>query len=141
MAESKQDGKKYPVLEGPKEVIDKIINSLKEVYAPEIPVNIYDLGLVYEIRVRETGQGKYKVYILMTLTALGCPVAASLAAYVEEAIRDAVPEVEDVEVEVTFDPPWTPDMVTEEGRELLKAIYGYDVVEEWKRRLAEAQPY
>ncbi len=131
--------RKLPVLEGPKEIIDKIIAALREVYDPEIPVNVYDLGLIYEIRVEETGKGKYKARIVMTLTALGCPIAGSLAAYVEEAVREAVPEIEDVEVEVTFDPPWTPDMITPEGRELLKAIYGYDVVEEWKKRMAEAQ--
>ena len=138
MGEVKGETKKYPIIEGPKEVVDKIIKALKEVYDPEIPVNIYDLGLIYELRVKETKPGKYKVHVVMTLTAIGCPVTGALAAYVEDAIREAAPEVEDVEVEVTFDPPWTPDMVTEEGRELLKAIYGYDVVEEWKRRMAEA---
>jgi len=131
------DGKKYPVIEGPREIVERIIKALKEVYDPEIPVNIWDLGLVYELKVKEKEGGKYDVDILMTLTALGCPVAASLAAYVEEAIKDAVPEVDRVNVEVTFDPPWSPEMVTEEGRELLKAIYGYDVVEEWKRRMQE----
>jgi len=134
---SENGDRKYPVVEGPPEIVKKIINALKEVYDPEIPVNIWDLGLVYELKVMEKENGKYDVDILMTLTALGCPVAASLAAYVEEAIKDAVPEVDNVNVEVTFDPPWTPEMVTEEGRELLKAIYGYDVVEEWKKRMQE----
>ena len=129
------------VVEGPKEVVDRIIKALKEVYDPEIPVNIYDLGLIYEIRVTEGKEGKPRVYILMTLTAIGCPVAGVVAAYAEEAVKDAVPEAEDVVVEVTFDPPWTPDRVTEEGRELLKSIYGYDVVEEWKKRMKEMEEY
>jgi len=127
----------FPIIRGPKEIIDKIIKALKEVYDPEIPVNVYDLGLIYEITAEEVKPGKYYVKILMTLTAIGCPVAGQIAAYVEEAIRDMVPEVEDVEVEITFDPPWSPDYVTPEGRELLKAIFGYDVVEEWKKRMQE----
>jgi len=130
------DGKKYPVIKGPKEVVERIIKALKEVYDPEIPVNVYDLGLVYEIHVEEVKPAKYYVRIVMTLTAIGCPVAGQLGAYAEEAIREMVPEAEEVEVEITFDPPWSPDYVTEEGRELLKAIFGYDVVEEWKKRMA-----
>lgn len=131
------DEKKFPITTGPKEIIDKVIKALKEVYDPEIPVNVYDLGLVYEIHAEEVKPGKYYVKIVMTLTAIGCPVVGQIAAYAEEAIKEMVPEVEEVEVEVTFDPPWSPDYVTEEGRELLKAIYGYDVVEDWKRRMAE----
>ncbi len=131
--------RKFPIIRGPEEVVKKIIAALREVYDPEIPVNIYDLGLVYEIIVEETKPGKYFARIVMTLTALGCPVAGALAAYVEEAVKDAVPEIEEVDVEVTFDPPWNPDMVTEEGRELLKAIYGYDVVEDWKKRMSQQQ--
>ncbi len=127
------------VIEGDKEIVDRIIKALKEVYDPEIPVNVYDLGLIYEIRIRKGDTGKPRIYILMTLTAPGCPVAGVVAAYVEEAVREAVPEAEDVEIEITFDPLWTPDRVTEEGRELLKSIYGYDVVEEWKRRWKEME--
>ncbi len=126
---------KFPVIRGPKEIAEKIIKALKEVYDPEIPVNVYDLGLIYEIDIEEVEPGKYYVRILMTLTAIGCPVAGQVAAYVEDAVRDMVPEVSDVEVEITFDPPWSPDYVTPEGRELLKAIFGYDVVEEWKKRM------
>jgi len=132
-------GKKLPIIEGPKEIVDKIIAALREVYDPEIPVNIWDLGLVYKLIVRPRDDNKYDVDIEMTLTAMGCPIATTLAAYVEEAIRDAVPEVENVSVDITFDPPWSPEMVTEEGRELLKAVFGYDVVEEWKKRLSTPQ--
>ncbi len=128
---------RFPIIKGPKEVTEKIVKALREVYDPEIPVNVYDLGLIYEIYVEETKPGRYYARILMTLTAIGCPVAGQVAAYVEEAVKDLVPEVEDVEVEITFDPPWSPDYVTPEGRELLKAIFGYDVVAEWKRRMQE----
>ena len=123
-------------IEGDEELARKIVDALKEVYDPEIPVNIYDLGLIYEIKV-DKSKGKPKVKIIMTLTAIGCPVSVALPAYVEEAVREAVPDAEDVEVEVVFDPPWSPDRVTPEGRELLKAIYGYDVVEQWKKMMQQ----
>jgi metal-sulfur cluster biosynthetic enzyme len=126
---------KFPITTGPKEIIEKIIKALKEVYDPEIPINIYDLGLIYEIHAEQVKPGKYYVKVVMTLTSIGCPVAGQIAAYAEEAVKEMVPEAEDVEVEITFDPPWSPDYVTPEGRELLKAIFGYDVVEEWKKRL------
>ncbi len=73
------------------------------------------------------------------MTAIGCPVSGSILGYVEQAIRDAVPGLgeDDLEIDVTFDPPWNPDMVSDLGRELLKEVYGYDVVEEWKKRMAE----
>jgi len=120
---------------GNKEIAGKIVSALKEVYDPEIPVNIYDLGLIYEIHVE--GGEKPKIKIVMTLTAIGCPVSISLAAMVEEAVREAIPDADDVEVEIVLDPPWTPDRVTEEGRELLKAMYGYDVVEQWKKAMQQ----
>jgi metal-sulfur cluster biosynthetic enzyme len=124
-------------LEGDEDVIKRVVEALKEVYDPEIPVNVYDLGLIYEVKVEKGKTGKPVVKVKMTLTAIGCPVSVALPAYVEEAIRDAVPEAEDVEVEVVFDPPWTPDRITPEGRELLKAMYGYDIVEQWKRAMQQ----
>jgi len=125
------------VTSGDPEIIDRVVKALKEVYDPEIPVNIYDLGLIYEIHV-ERGQSGPRIHVVMTITAIGCPVTGTIAAYAEEAIRDAVPEAEDVIVDVVFDPPWSPDRITDEGRELLKAIYGYDIVEQWRRQMAES---
>ena len=125
------------VIKGDPEIVNRVIKALREVYDPEIPVNVYDLGLIYEIRVEKGESGKPRIYIAMTLTAVGCPVSGSIAAYAEEAVRDAVPEAEDVFVDVVFDPPWTPDRVTPEGREQLKAVFGYDVVEEWKKRMQQ----
>jgi len=125
------------VVSGAPEIVERVISALKEVYDPEIPVNVYDLGLIYEIHVEKGPSGKPAIYILMTLTAVGCPVAGTVAAFVEEAVREAVPEAEDVIVEITFDPPWHPDRVTPEGREMLKAVFGYDVVEQWKKQLEE----
>jgi metal-sulfur cluster biosynthetic enzyme len=115
---------------GDEELVKSVIEALREVYDPEIPVNIYDLGLVYEIHASKTEDGRPHVRILMTLTALGCPVIGLLATYVEEAIKDRIPGAE-VEVEITFDPPWTPERITKEGREIFKAMYGYDIVEQW----------
>jgi FeS assembly SUF system protein len=80
---------------------DRIIEALRSCYDPEIPVNIYDLGLIYELNVDDAGA----VSVRMTLTAPNCPVAGSLPAQVERTVR-AVAGVTDVEVELVWDPPW-----------------------------------
>ena len=90
---------------------EKIINVCRNVYDPEIPVNIYDLGLIYEIKVSEDG----KVYILMTLTTPNCPVAESLPAQVKEEIG-YLTGVTEVDLEITFDPPWDQEMMSEEAK-------------------------
>jgi FeS assembly SUF system protein len=88
-------------------VKDRIIAALKKVYDPEIPVNVHDLGLIYDVEAADSGQ----VHIRMTLTAPNCPVAGSLPAEVERAVR-AVPGVTDVNLELTFDPPWSKDRMS-----------------------------
>lgn len=93
------------------ERIDKIIENLREVYDPEIPVNIYDLGLIYNVDVDENN----KVNIVMTLTAPGCPVADMLVDDTKQAAL-AVEGVADAEVELTFEPPWDKSMMSEEAR-------------------------
>ncbi len=141
MSEQVKQNKRPPNLEvsGDEELIRKVEEALKEVYDPEIPVNVYDLGLIYQIEAKYV-DNKPKVMIVMTLTAIGCPVTGSILAYVEEAVKDRIPDIDDnIDIEVTFDPPWNPDMVTEEGRELLKEVYGYDVVEEWKKNMQNTQ--
>jgi FeS assembly SUF system protein len=87
-----------------------IVKVLKTVYDPEIPVNIYDLGLIYEVDVREEG----KVRVVMTLTSPNCPVAESLPEEVYEKVL-SVEGVKEVELNLTFDPPWTKEMLTEEA--------------------------
>lgn len=89
---------------------DNIIEVLKTIYDPEIPVDIFELGLVYEVNVGEDGAVK----ILMTLTSPNCPVAESLPKEVEDKVG-AVDGVTDSKVEVTFDPPWDKDMMSEEA--------------------------
>ena len=91
--------------------IDLIIDGLKDVYDPEIPVNIYDLGLVYNVDIDENN----KASIIMTLTSPGCPVADMLVDDVRQAAL-AVENIGEVEVELTFDPPWDKSMMSEEAR-------------------------
>lgn len=88
----------------------RVIDALKTIFDPEIPVNIYDLGLVYQIEVEGT-----EVRILMTLTSPNCPVAESLPEEVMDKVR-AIEGVENVEVNLTFDPAWSMDNLTEEAR-------------------------
>ena len=90
---------------------ENIIAALKRVYDPELPLNIYDMGLIYGVEVDEEG----KVAILMTLTTPNCPVAGSLPASVERAAR-AVEGVTEAKVELTFDPPWTPERLSEAAK-------------------------
>jgi FeS assembly SUF system protein len=86
----------------------KVIEALKQVYDPEIPVNIYELGLIYEIDVRDDDT----VHVKMTLTAPACPVAGSLPGQVEQQV-ESVPEVKSATVELVWDPPWSRDRMSE----------------------------
>jgi FeS assembly SUF system protein len=93
------------------ELGEKIVKVLKTIYDPEIPVDIYELGLIYDVFVNEDNDVK----ILMTLTSPNCPVAESLPAEVEEKVK-SLDELKDVEVEITFDPPWTQELMSEEAK-------------------------
>ena len=92
---------------------EDVKDALRNVYDPEIPVNVLDLGLVYEIKVDEGN-----IYVQMTLTAPGCGMGPMIAQQAEWAVSE-LDGVEDVEVEMVFDPPWTPDLITEDGKKLL----------------------
>ncbi|MEJ2189568.1 MAG: SUF system Fe-S cluster assembly protein [Acidobacteriota bacterium] len=94
-----------------KTVRDNVIEVLKTIYDPEIPVNIYEIGLVYEVNV----DGDANVRILMTLTSPMCPVAESLPPEVEERVEE-VQGVNSATVEITWDPPWDPDMMSEAAK-------------------------
>lgn len=89
----------------------RVIAVLRTIYDPELPVNIYDLGLIYGLDIDAAGC----VDIRMTLTAPGCPVAQSFPAQVEQAV-EAIPGVNDARVEIVWDPPWEPDRMTEAAR-------------------------
>ena len=90
---------------------DKIVGVLKSIFDPEIPVDIYELGLIYDVFVNEDADVK----ILMTLTTPNCPVAETLPKEVEEKVK-SLDEVNDAEVEITFDPPWSQDLMSEEAK-------------------------
>ncbi len=88
----------------------QIVQELKEIYDPEIPVNIYDLGMIYDLRIDKSRN----VHVKMTLTAPNCPVAETLPVEVEDKIRQ-LEGVSGVQVEIVFDPPWSRDMISQEG--------------------------
>ena len=96
----------------------KVIEVLKSIYDPEIPVNIWELGFIYKLEVNEHND----VYILMTLTAPNCPVAESLPMEVQTRVSK-IPGVGNVNVEITFDPPWDMDRMTEAAKLELGLIY------------------
>ena len=93
------------------EVGEKAVEKICQIYDPEVPVNIYELGLIYDILVSDEGD----VEIEMTLTSPNCPVAETLPVEVEEKVK-IVEEVRNVKVNITFDPPWTKDMMSEEAK-------------------------
>ena len=92
------------------EIKEKIINEIKKIYDPELPVNIYELGLIYDIKVDGN-----KAQIKMTLTSPNCPVAESLPKEVKDGVMQ-VNEIEDVDLQLVWDPPWTQDMMSEAAK-------------------------
>lgn len=100
---------------------DKVREQLKTVQDPELFINIVDLGLVYEVNVTEerkdgeTEERVYKVFILLTLTSPGCPLADTFESMITRAVKK-IEEVEEVNIELTFDPPWNQDMMSEEAK-------------------------
>jgi FeS assembly SUF system protein len=97
--------------EGDAALQERVLDAMRTVYDPEIPVNLVDLGLIYELIVRKDGT----VYIEMTLTTPACPVAGSLPGQVEEVVK-AVEGVKDVRVKLVWSPPWSRDRLTEEAK-------------------------
>lgn len=93
------------------ELGEKIVRVIKTIYDPEIPVDIYELGLIYDVFVNED----MEVKILMTLTTPNCPVAETLPVEVEEKVK-SIDEVKDAEVEITFEPAWSQDLMSEEAK-------------------------
>ena len=90
---------------------EKVVSVLKTIYDPEIPVDIYELGLIYDVFVNED----YNVKIIMTLTSPNCPVAESLPKEVEEKV-ESMKTIKSAKVEITFDPPWSKDLMSEEAK-------------------------
>ncbi len=96
---------------------EAVLEALKNVYDPEIPINIVDLGLVYGVEIAEDG----KVHVLVSLTAPTCPIGDYILEQVKEAVR-SVPGVKEVSAELTFEPLWNLSMVSEEGKKMLRAM-------------------
>lgn len=90
---------------------EKVVNAIKTVYDPEIPVDVYELGLIYEISVYPVNN----VFVLMTLTSPSCPAAESIPSEVEQKIKQ-IEGINDVKIELTFDPPFTQDMMSEAAK-------------------------
>ncbi len=101
----------------------KIIDILKQCYDPEIPIDLWNLGLIYDIDMTTTENDKNDVKITMSLTTPGCTMGQHMADDIKNKVK-ALEEINDIEVSVTFDPPWTPEMMTDYAREKL----GYDPV-------------
>ena len=94
-----------------KELKNKVLRAIKTVYDPEIPVDVYELGLIYEINIKKNKD----VHVLMTLTSPSCPAAESIPSDVKSRI-EMIKEINDVDVEITFDPPYTSDLMSEEAK-------------------------
>lgn len=103
------------------ETVERVLDSMRDVFDPEIPVNIVDLGLVYEVNINDEGHA----HLLMSLTSMGCPAQDLIEA---DAITAAmrVPQVKSAEVEITFSPPWTPEKMTDDGKKLMR-MYGFNL--------------
>ncbi|MEJ6681557.1 MAG: iron-sulfur cluster assembly protein [Flavobacteriales bacterium] len=93
-----------------KDIESRVVDVLKTIFDPEIPVDIYELGLIYEVKVNDSAF----VHILMTLTSPSCPVAETLPVEVEEKVA-GIKDVDGAKVEIVFDPPWTKEMMSEEA--------------------------
>ncbi len=100
----------------PGSVEAKVVDVLKTCYDPEIPVNIYELGLIYSVDVEEAEEGGRKALVIMTLTSPACPVAGTLPGEVQRKVVEEVPEVDDSQVDVTWDPPWSIDRMSEAAK-------------------------
>ncbi len=99
----------------PPDLMEKILAGLRTVYDPEIPVNLYDLGLIYRIEPMPVADGKYDLAIDMTLTAPGCPVAGEMPDMVRDALID-MPELNEITVRLVWDPPWDQSRLSDEAR-------------------------
>jgi len=97
---------------------DLVWAALKQCFDPEIPVNIVDLGLIYDMQIVDAGDGQHAVAVKMTLTAVGCGMGPTIAADAREKVLQ-LPTVREAEVEIVWDPQWTPHMISAEGREIL----------------------
>lgn len=110
-------GEKKPALTG--EALEREVwQALKTCYDPEIPVNIVDLGLIYDMKILDLAEGNNRIEVKMTLTAQGCGMGTSIAADAQNKLLD-IPGVQEADVQVVWDPPWGPERISPEGKTLL----------------------
>lgn len=120
----------------PEEIKTKVLYALRFVTDPEIPINVVDLGLIRKLEVKDS-----KVHLRVVMTAPGCPYASMLVQQIEESIKSAIPELEEVKVDMDIFPPWTPFDMTERGREQFKKTYGYDLADSFLERYGSVENY
>ncbi len=121
LGEERPETTVQPVAEGVEPTEAMVFEQLKHCYDPEIPVNIVDLGLVYGCKIEKQDNGKYTVDVSMTLTAPGCGMGPAIAADARSKIL-ALPNIEEAEVNLVWDPPWNQEMISEEGKMKLGLI-------------------
>lgn len=102
------------------EIRRKVVETLKNVYDPEIPINIYDLGLLYSVDIRDD-----RIDVTLGVTSPFCPIAYIIVEQAKNALKNAFPDKE-VEVHLDLSTMWSPKMMTEDGRKLFRLLYGYD---------------
>ena len=98
---------------------ESVFAALKQVHDPELGVNIVDLGLIYEVTVTESGEGKSNIHVKMTMTSPACPAGPELVRDAKDVLNSLGEEVGQVTVEVVLSPPWTPDLMTDDARDEL----------------------
>ncbi|MCY0868652.1 MAG: iron-sulfur cluster assembly protein [Desulfurococcus sp.] len=111
----------------------KVIEVLETIADPEIGIDVYNLGLVYNIEV----VNEKNVKITMTLTTMFCPLATTLPLMIIDALKEKLGV--DADINLVYEPPWTPLMMTEKGREMFKERFGYDIVEEYEKSMQESR--
>lgn len=94
---------------------DKVVERIRTVFDPEIPVNLYDLGLIYEVKLTPADDPKFDLYVKMTLTTPNCPVAGEMPKMVHKAV-EILPELQNIQVDLVFDPPWDKSRMSDEAR-------------------------
>jgi len=111
----------------------KIVEVLETIVDPEIGIDVYNLGLIYDIQI----VNEKTVKIAMSLTTMFCPLASTLPLMIIDALKEKLGI--DADIDIVYDPPWTPLRMTEKGRQIFKERFGYDIVEEYSKSLQESR--